>query len=111
MYGQHLASLQGKAPAYGIVWHGRDCRVSKVRLNTDHRKSEHVLRDLKKMAGAELPPKLLLTDHCPVCEFQERCHAQAVQEDNLTLRRGLKPKESSRQHRKGIFSVTQYSYS
>jgi predicted RecB family nuclease len=110
VYGQHLASLQGKAPAYGIVWHGRDCRVSKVRLNTDHRKSEQVLRDLKKMAGAEPPPKLLLNDHCPVCEFQERCHAQAVHEDNLTLLRGLKPKEISRQHRKGIFTVTQYSY-
>jgi predicted RecB family nuclease len=110
VYGLLLVTLQGRAPACGVVWHGRECRGSKIRLNADHRKASQVLRDLKEMVGAEPPPRLLLNDHCPVCEFQERCHAQAVQEDNLTLLRGLKSKEISRQHRKGIFTVTQYSY-
>jgi predicted RecB family nuclease len=110
VYGMILAGLQGRAPAYGVIWHGQECKATRVKLNPYRRLAERVLRDLREMAGAASQPRLLLNDHCQVCEFQERCHAQAVQEDSLTLLRGLKPKEISRQHQKGIFTVTQYSY-
>jgi predicted RecB family nuclease len=72
-----------------VVWHGRECKVTRVKLNPDHRKAEQVLRGLKDMATSGLPPSLLLNDHCPVCEFRQRCHEQAVQEDNITLLRGM----------------------
>ena len=105
-----LSQVQGKLPAYGIVWHGRECKVSKVRLNPDHRRSQNLLRELKEMASASTPPSLLLNKHCPVCEFRQRCHDQAVQEDNLSLLRGMGEKEIKSYVRKGIFTVTQLSY-
>jgi predicted RecB family nuclease len=110
VYGMILSDLQGRAPTYGVIWHGRECKATRVKLNPDHRKAEEVLRDLREMAGAVSPPRLLLNDHCRVCEFRERCHAQAVQEDNISLLRGLSRKEIAKQNTKGVFTVTQYSY-
>jgi predicted RecB family nuclease len=110
VYGMILSGIQGKAPVYGVIWHGPDCKATRVKLNPDHRKAEEVLRDLREMAGAVSPRRLLLNHHCQVCEFRERCHAQAVQEDNISLLRGLSLKETAKQNKKGIFTVMQYSY-
>jgi predicted RecB family nuclease len=110
LYGLLLSRLQGYMPVHGIIWHGKGCQATRVRLNADLRKTERLLRDLKEMCNAELPPKLMLNDHCQVCEFRKRCHAQAVTEDNLSLLRGMDEKEIIRENKKGIFTVTQYSY-
>ena len=69
VYGMILSSLQGRAPAYGVIWHGRECKATRVKLNPDHRKAEQVLRDLREMAGAASPPRPLLNEHCHLCEF------------------------------------------
>jgi predicted RecB family nuclease len=110
VFGLLLSAVQGTAPAYGIVWHGRECKAARVRLNPDRRKAERVLRDLKELAGAGSPPRLLLNDHCPVCEFRQRCHEQAVQEDNLSLLLGMGEKEIRAYNSKGFFTVTQISH-
>jgi hypothetical protein len=81
-----------------------------VKLNPDHRKAEQVLCGLKDLATSRLPPRLLLNDHCPVCEFRQRCHEQAVQEDNITLLRGMGEKEVNRYARKGILTLTQLAH-
>jgi len=109
VHGMILSGLQGRAPAYGVIWHGRECKASRVKLNPDHRKAQQVLRELKDLATSGLPARLLLNDHCPVCEFRQRCHEQAVQEDNITLLRGMGEKEVNRYARKGISTVTQLS--
>ena len=62
------------------------------------------------MVGAESPPRLILNDHCQVCEFRQRCHDQAVQEDNISLLRGMGEKEVKSYARKGIFTVTQLAH-
>jgi predicted RecB family nuclease len=110
VYGLLLSGLQGRAPAYGVIWHGRECKATRVKLNPDHQKAERVLQGLKDMATSGLPPKLLLNDHCQVCEFRQRCHEQAVKEDNITLLRGMGEREVKRYARKGIFTVTQLAH-
>src|SRR5262249_7746536 len=54
-------------------------------------------------------PRLRLNDHCKVCEFRKRCHAQAVEDDDISLLQGLGEKEVGRYNRKGIFTLTQLS--
>ena len=54
-----------------------------------------------------MSPSLILNDHCQICEFRQRCHDQAVQEDNLSLLRGMGEKELRKLNRKGIFTVAQ----
>jgi predicted RecB family nuclease len=104
-----LAHIQGRTPGHGIVWYGRRCRATKVRLSPDLRKTERLLRDLKQSREVS-PPRLVLNDHCPMCEFRQECHDQAVREDNLSLLRGLGEKEVSGYARKGIFTLTQLAH-
>src|SRR5207245_1729770 len=77
--------------------------------NTKPRQAEQALRGLKDLVTCGVAPRRLLNDHCPVCEFRQRCHAQAVQEDNISLLRGMGEKEVNRYARKGISTVTQLS--
>jgi predicted RecB family nuclease len=106
VYAVLLSRVQGRMPAYGVVWKGTECRATRVRLSTDPRRAERVLRDLQE-AG---PPKLVLNDHCQVCEFRQRCHDQATREDNLSLLRSLGEKEIRAYGRKGILTVTQLAH-
>jgi predicted RecB family nuclease len=110
VHGLLLSQIEGRLPAYGVVWHGRECKATRVRLSQDLRRAERFLREIKEMAGQGSPPKLILNDHCQVCEFRQRCHDLAVKEDNLSLLRGMGEKEIRAYGQKGIFTVTQLSY-
>ncbi len=110
VYGLILSRLQGQMPSSGMIWHGKECRTTRVRLDGDLRKTERLLRELKEMVGAESPPKLILNDHCQICEFRQRCHEQAVLEDNISLLRSLGLKEIKNYARKGILTVTQLAH-
>jgi predicted RecB family nuclease len=110
LHGLLLSRIQGRLPERGIIWHGKDCEPANTRLAQESRQAERLLREIKETAGAESPPKLILNNHCPSCEFRLRCHDQAVQEDNLSLLRGMGEKEIKSYQKKGIFTVTQLSY-
>jgi hypothetical protein len=51
----------------------------------------------------------LINPHCPSCEFRGQCHAQAVEQNTLSLLR-LKEKELKRYGRKGLFTLTQLAH-
>jgi predicted RecB family nuclease len=110
VYGLLLSGLQGRAPQDGVIWHGRECKATRIHLSPHRRNAERVLQDLKEMTGADSSPRLFLNAHCPVCEFRERCNEQAVAEDNLSLLLGMREKEVSAYNRKGFFTVTQISH-
>ncbi len=56
------------------------------------------------------PPDLVLNRHCAECEFQARCRKIAVEKDDLSLLAGMSAKERQQLRSKGIFTVTQLSY-
>src|SRR5262249_33452563 len=53
---------------------------------------------------------LLLNPPCQVCAFRQRCHDQAVREENLSLLRGMSEKERKHYSKKGIFTITQLAH-
>jgi predicted RecB family nuclease len=110
VYGLLLSHLLGRIPSFGLLWHGKECRTSRVRLSPDPRKAGRLLEELRQMTGGEAPPRLMLNDHCAICEFRQQCHQQAVQEDNISLLRGTKEKEVKAFVRKGILTVTQLAH-
>lgn len=110
LYALSLARLQGRMPSNGIVWHRKECRSTRVRLSPDPRKTERLLEGVRQMDNPESPLKLVLNDHCQVCEFRQHCHNQAVQEDNLSLLRGMGEKEVKGYAKKGILTVTQLAH-
>ncbi len=110
LYSVLLSRYQGTASPHGVIWHGQDSQATKIKLAAELGTAEQILRDLKKMSSHEEPPPLILNEHCQVCEFRQRCHNQAVQEDNLSLLRGLSEKEIKGYNRNGIFTVTQLAH-
>ncbi len=110
VYGLLITRLQGRTPGSGIIWHGQECRATRVQLSHDPHEADRLVGELRRMLSEEVPPRLVLNDHCAVCEFRQGCHQQAVEEDNISLLRGLKEKEVKAYARKGILTVTQLAH-
>jgi hypothetical protein len=51
-----------------------------------------------------------LNRHCGECEFRNGCRQKALEKDDLSLLGGMTEKERKRLQKKGIFTVTQLSY-
>ena len=62
------------------------------------------------MRDADAVPEPILNNHCPACQFQQRCRARAAAIDHLSLLRGMGEKEIAKLGRRGIFTITQLSY-
>jgi predicted RecB family nuclease len=110
LYGLLLFKVQGRMPVFGMAWHGPNCDCTKLRLSPDLRRAERLLQSVKEMGRAESSPMLILNSHCSICEFHQRCHDQAVREENLSLLRGIGEKEIKGYIRKGIFTITQLAH-
>src|SRR4029450_46770 len=109
--GYVLEHLQRKQPVAGRIV-GMDGTVHTIKL--DHH-SKDLLRLLERLQVwtrgiAPEPPPLVLNKHCPLCPFQRMCHAQAEQEDNLSLLDGVTARVMRQYEKKGIFTVKQLSY-
>jgi predicted RecB family nuclease len=110
VFGLALARVQGLRPAAGLVARGPEGRLGKVRLDAKlYRQGEQVLEEVKRLQAGGEPPRLTLNAHCHLCEFRQRCRAQAEQADDISLLAGVGEKELQRYHRKGLFTLTQLS--
>lgn len=106
-----LGTVQGRQPATGIIIRGPEGKRTKVQLSTKlNRRARDTLESLKQLQAGGKAPLLTLNDHCPVCEFRQRCHAEAVRQDDLSLLRVMSEGELRKHRSKGIFTVTQLSY-
>jgi predicted RecB family nuclease len=105
-----LSEIQGTAPRYGLVYHGSDCRLSRVRLPVDLSGAKSLMGELWRLQRGEVQPHLVLNDHCPRCEFSTKCHEQALREDNLSLLRGMGQKAITAYARKGVLTLTQLAH-
>jgi predicted RecB family nuclease len=110
VYSLLLTRLQGRTPSSGIIWHGKQCQATRVRLDPDPRMSERLLEELRQVQGGEASRRLILNEHCYICEFNQGCHRQTVQEDTISLLRGMKEREIKAHARRGIFTVTQLAH-
>jgi predicted RecB family nuclease len=92
--GLAVARVQGLRPADGLVAHGPEARLGRVHLGPKlYRRAEQILGELNRLQTGGEPPRLTLNGHCQVCEFRQRCHAQAAKDDDLSLLRGMSERE------------------
>lgn len=105
-----LSRVQGRVPSGGIIYHGPEATPSTVKFPAGMNAAGCVLDELERMRCGQVQPKLVLNDHCTICEFQRRCHDQAVKEDNLSLLRGVGEKKISDYGRNGILTLTQLAH-
>ena len=105
-----LTSACGKIPPFGKIFHGSDHATAKVHVAALMTVVRDIVGRIATQQTSQTPPQLILNKHCSECEFRTRCHQIAVEKDELSLLSGMTEKERKRQHNKGIFTVTQLSY-
>jgi predicted RecB family nuclease len=70
------------------------------------------VRKLRDWTAAQEPesPPVILNRHCPLCLFYKECTAKAKEQDHVSLLKSMREKEITAHNKKGIFTVTQLSY-
>src|SRR5258708_7414257 len=105
-----LSEILGRKVSLSKIIHGDNHATLKVKTST---LTSQVRRRLDKIAillSNPNPPDLVLNRHCVECEFQARCRQRAIEKDDLSLLASLSEKERKEFNTKGIFTVTQLSY-
>jgi predicted RecB family nuclease len=105
-----LGNATGHFPTVGKIVHGRQQTVSRVKLPNLICKAEFLIGEIHAMFEMKTPPSFGLIKHCHECEFESQCMDRARKDDNISLLRMIPPKEITNLRNKGIFTVTQLSY-
>lgn len=85
-------------------------QVLKVKTSALAAEVRKRLDKIAALLANEKPPDLVLNRHCAECEFRDRCRQKAIETDDLSLLAGMSAKERQKLRSKGIFTVTQLSY-
>ena len=105
-----IGDVQGKQPSHGFIVRSRSLKIGKIEFNVRSRSVRRLLDEIRGLAAANSPPRLILNDHCQVCEFRRACEQRAISEDNLSLLRGLGEKGVKSYSRRGVFTITQLAH-
>lgn len=109
--GYVLEQIQDDFPTTGeIVSLGG--QVHKLKLKNAYKTLKPFIEPLTEWIAvppSEVPP-VLLNKHCPYCQFQASCKAQAEKDNDLSLLAQMTAKVIQKYHKKGIFTVRQLSY-
>jgi predicted RecB family nuclease len=106
-----LLQVTGILAATGtlIYGHGYQRRTVKIADHLAH--TRETINAIGTICRSREPPPLILNNHCAVCDFQPRCRGLAVERDDLSLLNAMAGKERAKCNAKGIFTITQLSYS
>jgi predicted RecB family nuclease len=105
-----VSEMLGRAVSLGKIIHGDDHAALKVKTSALTGEVRKRLGKIVALLASPAPPDLVLNRHCAECEFQARCRKLAVEKDDLSLLVGMSAKERQKLRSKGIFTVTQLSY-
>jgi len=94
----------------GKIIHGDEHITIKVKTSPLAGEVRKHLQKITALLSSPTAPDLVLNRHCGECEFQARCRQKAVEQDDLSLLAGMSPKERQELRSKGVFTVTQLSY-
>jgi predicted RecB family nuclease len=105
-----LSESLGREVTVGKIIHGDDHTTLRVKTSAFTGETRKALGRITVLLTSEKPPDLVLNRHCSECEFRDRCRQKAIEADDLSLLAGMSAKERQKLRSKGIFTVTQLSY-
>jgi len=108
--GSTLSHEQKVEPTIGKIIFGDNFSSSKVQIASLIKAAGKVEKEIGKMMETHTAPSLRLNDHCEICEFQAGCMAAAKDKDDLSSLKGLSGKEIDALNKRGVFTVTQFSF-
>jgi len=103
-----IERMQQKSPEYGLIIYGKPRKITKVKIAKFVAEVRRKIEMVKTCT--EEPPQLFINQHCQICEFNETCREQAIKDENLSLLGQIRAKEALKKNKKGIFTLTQLSY-
>jgi predicted RecB family nuclease len=105
-----LSETLGREISHGKIIHGEGHAAMKMKTSVLAGQVRKVTAQIATLVAHKSPPDLVLNRHCVECEFQRSCRQKALEKDDLSLLAGMSEKERKKLHSKGIFTVTQLSY-
>ena len=105
-----LAEMLGYEAGCGKLIHGDGQATLRVQTSALANEVRKLTGEIATLLSSGSPPDLVLNRHCAECEFRLRCRQKAMEKDDLSLLSGMTEKERKHFNRKGIFTVTQLSY-
>ena len=105
-----LSETLGREISLGKIIHGDGHVCLRVKASPLADEVRKCLEKIAALLSNSTPPDLALNRHCAECEFRNRCYQKALETDDLSLLAGVSARERQKLHSKGIFSVTQLSY-
>ncbi|HEY6373656.1 MAG TPA: Dna2/Cas4 domain-containing protein [Candidatus Sulfotelmatobacter sp.] len=105
-----ISEVFGVEVTLGRIVHGDDHATLKVQASALKSEVEKLVDKIGVLISSPSPPDLVLNRHCAECEFQTRCRQKAIDKDDLSLLGGMSEKERTDFNSKGIFTVTQLSF-
>ncbi len=105
-----LSKMLGRDVPLGKIIHGDGYAMLKLKTAGLAGDVRALIEKAAAFLSRPFPPELILNRHCAECEFKTRCHQKAVEKDDLSLLARMTEKERKRFHSKGIFTITQLSY-
>ncbi len=105
-----ISKVLGREVTLGKIVYGDDHTTLKVKVSVLKSEVEKLNEKIGALISSPSPPDLVLNRHCAECEFQTRCRQRATDKDDLSLLSGMTEKERTDFNSKGIFTVTQLSF-
>jgi len=105
-----LSKVCGIDYEFGRIIYGPEFKTLKFKIEPFLMEAKRNLDELNRILKEELKPMLFQKSHCKICEFQDECIKELIDEDSLGLLRRMDEKEIRRYNNKGIFTVKQLSY-
>lgn len=103
-----LGSVFPSLPASGRIVYGPTHRTLNVNLSTFIEAAASNASEISERLTQ--PPTYQLNRHCAECSFQSLCRDIATTKDDLSLLSNMPKREQKKLARRGIFTVTQLSY-
>lgn len=105
-----LSQMLGREIRLGKITHGDNYASLKVRIAALTSEVRKLTRKIANLLSSNSPPDLVLNRHCAECEFQAQCRQKAIEKDDLSLLSRMTEKERKKFNSKGLFTVTQLSF-
>jgi predicted RecB family nuclease len=110
MVGILFGEIQGRLPDKVKGVFGCNSKIFSIKTSTLLKSAQNSLGYIERLFKSQSEPEFNLNKHCDICEFYRICYEKSQKADDLSLLRGMSRAEIKKQRSRGIFTVTQYSY-
>jgi predicted RecB family nuclease len=105
-----LSEALGSEVSFGRIVHGDSHNSLKVKTHAFAAEVRKRIKQITALLTSQSAPDLVLNRHCGQCAYRTQCSARAKETDELSLLSDISQNDRKNFRAKGIFTVTQLSY-